>query len=162
MPAAVCPDAVSFAPNRSICAYQKSLLLDTWLRRSTPQANAGRGVPERAAAFVPDRQPRRPDPGEQAVKVGQARERLPEFQPALGTQDAEQAAGVGERLPGGAGDPRIASAARVGARVNAARAPSERATMTVRWRATPSCISRAMRARSTAAARALVWSCSSR
>ena len=32
--AAVCPDAVSFAPNRSICAYQESLLLDTWLRRS--------------------------------------------------------------------------------------------------------------------------------
>jgi hypothetical protein len=69
------------------------------------QLDAGRGVPGRAAAFVPDRQPRRPDPGEQAVKVGQARERLPEFQPALGPQDAEQAAGVGERLPGGAGDP---------------------------------------------------------
>ena len=32
--AAVCLDAVSFAPNRSICAYQESLLLDTWLRRS--------------------------------------------------------------------------------------------------------------------------------
>jgi hypothetical protein len=41
------------------------------------QLDAGRGVPGRAAAFVPDRQPRRPDPGEQAVKVGQARDRLP-------------------------------------------------------------------------------------
>ena len=97
------------------------------------QLDAGRGVPGRAAAFVPGRQPRRPDPGEQAVKVGQARDRLPEFQPALGPQDAEQAAGLGERLPGGAGDPRIASAAWAGARVTAARAPSESATMTVRW-----------------------------
>jgi hypothetical protein len=69
------------------------------------QLDAGRRVPGQAAAFVPDGQPRRPDPGEQAVKVGQARERLPEFQPALGPQDAEQAAGLGERLPGGAGDP---------------------------------------------------------
>ena len=96
------------------------------------QLDAGRGVPGRAAAFVPGRQPRRPDPGEQAVKVGQARDRLPEFQPALGPQDAEQAAGLGERLPGGAGDPRIASAAWAGARVTAARAPSDSATMTVR------------------------------
>jgi hypothetical protein len=36
MPAAVCPDAASFAPNRSIRAHQESLLLDTWLRRSRP------------------------------------------------------------------------------------------------------------------------------
>jgi hypothetical protein len=41
------------------------------------QLDAWRRVPWRAAALVPDRQPGRPDPGEQAVKVGQARERLP-------------------------------------------------------------------------------------
>ena len=66
------------------------------------QLDAGGRVPRRTAALVPDRQAGRPDPGEQALQVGQAGERLPEFQPAVGPQDAEQAAGLGERLPGGA------------------------------------------------------------
>jgi hypothetical protein len=66
------------------------------------ELDAGRRVRGRTAAFVPDRQPGRPDPGEQAFEVGQTRERLAEFQAVLGPQDTEQAAGFCEGLPGGA------------------------------------------------------------
>jgi len=44
-----------------------------------PEGNrldAGRYIPGQAAAFVLDRQSRRPDLGKQAVKVGRTRERL--------------------------------------------------------------------------------------
>jgi hypothetical protein len=40
-----------------------------------------------------------PDPVEQALEVGQAGERVPKFQPGIGPEDAEQAAGFCERLP---------------------------------------------------------------
>ena len=49
----------------------------------------------REAVSYRTRQPGRPDRGEQALEVGQAGERLPEFLPALGPQDAKQAAGLG-------------------------------------------------------------------
>ena len=55
----------------------------------------------RTAAFVPDRQPGRPDPGEQAFEVGPPG-RFAELKAVLGWQDAKQAAGFGEGLPGGA------------------------------------------------------------
>ena len=77
--------------------------------------------------------PGRPDPGEQTFEVGQARERLAELKAVLGSQDAKQAAGLGEGSRAVPDTPRIASEAWAGARVTAAREPSESATMTVRW-----------------------------
>ena len=43
------------------------------------QLDAGRRIRGGTAAFVPDRQPGRPDPGEQALEVGQVGQRLPEL-----------------------------------------------------------------------------------
>ena len=79
-----------------------------------------------------DRQASRPDPGQQLVQVGQARQRLPRMVPGIGAQHAEQAAGLGQRLRAVLDTSRIASDASPGARVTARSAPSDRATIMVR------------------------------
>ena len=64
--------------------------------------DTGRQVRAGAAAFVSHAQACGPDPAEQVVQVRQAGQRLPEIRPGAGPQHAEQAAGLGQRLPGSA------------------------------------------------------------
>ncbi len=62
--------------------------------------DTGRQVGACAAALVVHRQAGRPDPAEQIVQVGQARQRLPRFLPGIGSEHAEQAGGS-RRAPAG-------------------------------------------------------------